>query len=174
MLSTSNFEFLKQHDELLFKLAETARAALMSEERTIWEAIAEQQEQQLNQLKQQHEAANKSHAVEFTAQPAEVKAEVIKAIEKSPFNMNEAETRLLIDAQLRESEWIVDSENQTYGKGVRPEKGHNKAIAEWPTKTGPVDYLLFNGLIPVAAIKAKKAQKTYTVPLIRQSAMQVI
>ena len=138
---------------------EKQRATLMAEERTVWEAIAEEQEQQLNQLKQQHEAANKTHAVEFTAQPTEVKAEAIKAIEKSPFEMNEAETRLLIDAQLRESEWIVDSENQTYGKGARPEKGHNKAIAEWPTKTGPADYLLFNGLTPVAAIEAKKSAK---------------
>jgi type I restriction enzyme R subunit len=82
---------------------EKQRATVMAEERTVWEAIAEQQEQQLNQLKQQHEAANKTHAVEFTAQPAEVKAEAIKAIEKLPFEMNEAETRLLIDAQLRES-----------------------------------------------------------------------
>jgi type I restriction enzyme R subunit len=138
---------------------EKQRATVMAEERTVWEAIAEQQEQQLNQLKQQHEAANKTHAVEFIAQPAEIKAEAIKAIEKSPFEMNEAETRLLIDAQLRESEWIVDSENQTYGKGARPEKGRNKAIAEWPTKTGPADYLLFNGLTPVAAIEAKKGAK---------------
>jgi type I restriction enzyme R subunit len=138
---------------------EKQRATVMAEERTVWEAIAEEQEQQLNQLKQQHETANKTHAVEFTAQPAEVKAEAIKAIEKSPFEMNEAETRLLIDAQLRESEWIVDSENQTYGKGTRPEKGHNKAIAEWPTKTGPADYLLFIGLTPVAAIEAKKSAK---------------
>ena len=138
---------------------EKQRATVMAEERTVWEAIAEEQEQQLNQLKQQHEAANKTHVVEFTAQPAEVKAEAIKVIEKSPFEMNEAETRLLIDAQLRESEWIVDSENQTYGKGARPEKGHNKAIAEWPTKTGPADYLLFNGLTPVAAIEAKKSAK---------------
>ena len=138
---------------------EKQRATLMAEERSVWEAIAEEQEQQLNQLKQQHEAANKTHVVEFTAQPAEVKAEAIKVIEKSPFEMNEAETRLLIDAQLRESEWIVDSENQTYGKGARPEKGHNKAIAEWPTKTGPADYLLFNGLTPVAAIEAKKSAK---------------
>ena len=138
---------------------EKQRATLMAEERTVWEAIAEQQEQQLNQLKQQHETANKNHVDEFIAQPADVKADTIKTIEKSLFDMNEAETRLLIDAQLREREWIVDSENQTYGKGTRPEKGHNKAIAEWPTKSGPADYLLFNGLTPIAAIEAKKGAK---------------
>jgi len=138
---------------------ETERAILMTEERSVWEAIAEEQEQQLTQLKQHQETTNKNHVVEFTAQPAKVKAETIKAIEKSPFEMNEAETRLLIDEQLRESKWIVDSENQTYGKGTKPEKGYNKAIAEWPTKTGPADYVLFIGLTPVATIEAKKGAK---------------
>lgn len=138
---------------------EKERAALMAEERTVWEAIAEEQEKELNRLKQQHRNINKRNAFEFTARPAQIKADTIKAIEKSLFDMSEAETRLLIDAQLKESQWLADSENLTYAKGARPEQGHNKAIAEWPTKTGPSDYLLFIGLTPVAAIEAKKGAK---------------
>ena len=139
--------------------AEQVRTALMAEERSVWEALAEEQEQQINALKQKHEDANKAYAHEFAAQPKEVKANTIQAIEKSLFDLSEAETRLLIDAQLRESQWIVDSENQTYGKGTRPERGQFKAISEWPTETGPADYLLFIGLTPVAAIEAKKGAR---------------
>ncbi len=151
-------EKLRQAETEKLKI-ETDRAALMEEERTVWEALAEEQEQQLNQLKQQQQVENKSYAAKFTAQPADVKADTLKAIEKSLFEMDESETRLLIDAQLRECEWLVDSENLTYGKGARPEKGHNKAIAEWPTKTGPADYVLFIGYTPVATIEAKKGAK---------------
>jgi len=32
-------------------------------------------------------------------------------------------------------------------------------IAEWPTLTGPADYVLFCGLIPVAVTEAKKGTK---------------
>lgn len=43
--------------------------------------------------------------------------------------------------------------------GTRPEKGHNRAIAEWPTATGPADYVLFIGLTPIAIIEAKRKNK---------------
>lgn len=139
--------------------AEQVRTALMAEERSVWEALAEEQEQQINALKRQHEEGNKDHALKFWAETSETKANTIQAIEKSLFDLSEAETRLLIDAQLRESQWIVDSENQTFAKGTRPEKGKFKAISEWPTKTGPADYMLFIELTPVAAIEAKKGAK---------------
>ena len=42
-------------------------------------------------------------------------------------------TRILIDQQLNEWGWLADSQELTYKKGSRPEKGVNKAIAEWPT-----------------------------------------
>ena len=149
-------ETLRQAETKKLK-AEQQRAELMAEERSVWETIAEEQEQKLTKLKQQHESNNKNLALDFSAQTEEVKASAIKSIEKSPFDMSEAETRVIIDAQLRESLWIVDSENLTYGKGSRPEKGRSKAIAEWPTRTGPADYVLFNGLTPVAVIEAKKS-----------------
>jgi len=139
--------------------AEQARAALMDEERAVWAALAEEQEQELTQLKQSHESQNESLFNAFEKQPDEVKANTIQSIEKSPFDMSEAETRLIIDAQLRESGWQADTENLKYSKGARPEKNQTKAIAEWPTKTGPADYVLFNGLCPVAIVEAKKGAK---------------
>ena len=43
-----------------------------------------------------------------------------------------------------------------YSQGARPEKGKNLAIAEWPTHSGPADYVLFVGLTPVAVVEAKR------------------
>ncbi len=44
---------------------------------------------------------------------------------------SEAETRVLIDQQLRDAGWEADSQAVTHAKGVRPQKGKNLAIAEW-------------------------------------------
>jgi type I restriction enzyme, R subunit len=74
-------------------------------------------------------------------------------------NLTEAETRILIDQQLRDAGWEVDSEKLRYSKGARPEKGKNRAIAEWPLKKGSADYALFIGLEFVGIIEAKRASK---------------
>ena len=70
--------------------------------------------------------------------------------------LDEAATRQLIDQQLRSAGWEADSANLRYGKGTRPEKGRNIAIAEWPTASGPADYVLFIGSMPVATVEAKR------------------
>ena len=70
--------------------------------------------------------------------------------------LDEAATRQLIDQQLRQAGWEVDLSNLRYGKGTRPEKGRNLAIAEWPTTSGPADYVLFIGFVPVAVVEAKR------------------
>lgn len=44
--------------------------------------------------------------------------------------LNEAQTRELIDEQLRKVGWEADTNNLRYSKGTRPEKGRNIAIAE--------------------------------------------
>ncbi|WP_453992364.1 type I restriction-modification system endonuclease [Bacillus nitroreducens] len=77
----------------------------------------------------------------------------------SQLNLTEAETRLLIDEQLRATGWEADTEELRYGRGVRPEKGKNLAIAEWPLKTGFADYALFIGLEFVGIIEAKRQSK---------------
>ncbi len=74
----------------------------------------------------------------------------------SQVDLTEADTRKLIDQQLRATGWEADTAEIRYSKGVRPEKGKNKAIAEWPTQRGPADYVLFNGLRAIAVIEAKR------------------
>lgn len=77
---------------------------------------------------------------------------------------SEAETRYMIDEQLRKVGWEADTEALRYSKGTRPAKGRNIAIAEWPTtssvgKSGFADYALFIGEKLVATIEAKASHK---------------
>lgn len=77
---------------------------------------------------------------------------------------SEVETRYMIDVQLCQVGWEADTENIRYSKGVRPIKGRNLAIAEWPTdstvsKSGRADYALFIGTKLVAVIEAKAEHK---------------
>jgi len=73
--------------------------------------------------------------------------------------LSEAATRELIDAQLRQAGWEADSQSLRYSQGARPQKHRNLAIAEWPTRSGPADYVLFTGLTPLAAVEAKRANR---------------
>ena len=106
------------------------------------------------------------------AQAAAVAAAPISAEERkkkarqaaSQRQKTEAETRYMIDEQLRLVGWEADTENLRHSKGTRPQKGHNMAIAEWPTdstvsKKGYADYALFIGLQMVAIIEAKAEHK---------------
>ncbi len=70
--------------------------------------------------------------------------------------LTEAETRELIDQQLRLTGWQAATATLRYSRGTRPEKGADKAIAEWPTETGPVDYALFSGFELLGLVEAKK------------------
>lgn len=65
----------------------------------------------------------------------------------STIDLTEADTRKLIDVQLREAGWEVDSDKL---------KGRNLAIAEWPTSSA-VDYALFCGMRCVGVVEAKRA-----------------
>ena len=76
----------------------------------------------------------------------------------------EAETRYMVDQQLRQVGWEADTENLRFSKGIRPAKGRNLAIAEWPTDStvgnhGRADYALFIGLKFVGIIEAKAEHK---------------
>ncbi|ADL50873.1 type I restriction-modification system endonuclease [Clostridium cellulovorans] len=79
-------------------------------------------------------------------------------------DLTEAETRIIIDSQLRSAGWEVDTINLRYSKGTKPQKGKNLAISEWPTYSedkghGAVDYALFIGERLVGFIEAKKFSK---------------
>lgn len=73
--------------------------------------------------------------------------------------LDEADTRLLIDEQLRRAGWLADSTALRHALGARPIKGEHRAIAEWPTAEGPADYVLFAGLTPIAIVEAKRQAK---------------
>jgi type I restriction enzyme R subunit len=112
--------------------AETAKAALTAKLAVLQEVGAEQP------------AAT---VVTFVSAAAQASEEV---------ELDEADTRVIIDDQLKAVGWEADSRKLTYAKGGRPEAHHNKAIAEWPTETGPADYVLFIGSMPVATVEAKR------------------
>lgn len=75
------------------------------------------------------------------------------------FTLTEAETRVLIDSQIRSAGWEVDSETLTFAAGTRPEKGRNLAIAEWPIGKRRADYALFAGTLLVGLVEAKRLAK---------------
>lgn len=111
------------------------------------------------QLTKQAEAA-------AAAAPVVVASERKKQANKaaSQRQKSEAETRYMIDEQLRQVGWEANTEEIRYSMGCRPVKGHNMAIAEWPTdstvgKKGFADYALFIGLQLVAIIEAKAEHK---------------
>ena len=70
--------------------------------------------------------------------------------------LSEKETRKIIDEQLRAAGWEADTKNIRYSN-TKPEKGKNKAIAEWEFPNGDrADYALFIGKEAVGIIEAKK------------------
>ncbi len=124
------------------------------DEQAFWEQMAAEAEQAKTALEQKLSAAGALGAV-----PAKgtilgfVNAATTAA---NAVHLDEADTRTIIDEQLRAAGWTVDSANLSFAKGARPEKGKNLAIAEWPTAKGRADYVLFVGLMPVAAVEAKR------------------
>lgn len=74
-------------------------------------------------------------------------------------DIDEAETRALIDQQLQNRGWEADTPRLRYSEGIRPAKGRNMAIAEWPTANGPADYALFVGLTLIGLVEAKRRRK---------------
>lgn len=96
---------------------------------------------------------------EIKEQPQEEKQAILIKSEKvaSKIEMNEAETRELIDEQLKQAGWEVETSVFNYKKNkTLPVKGRNIAIAEWPCKSKWADYALFNGLDLVGIVEAKK------------------
>ncbi|MCH7400335.1 type I restriction-modification system endonuclease [Belliella kenyensis] len=71
--------------------------------------------------------------------------------------MSEAETRLLIDEQLRAAGWEVDTQVINFKKNkTQPQRGKNLAIAEWPCGSKWADYALFIGTQLYGIVEAKK------------------
>lgn len=139
--------------------AERERAQKMAVDSAVWEEIAEEHEAKLAEYRAKMDAANVMYYSTFIGQTKKEQAAELKRIEKSPFEMDENETRVIIDQQLVDAGWEADTDNIRYSKGIRPEPNKNKAIAEWPTKSGPADYALFIGMKLVGVVEAKKTAK---------------
>lgn len=126
-------------------------------EKAFWEQYAAETEAGLlaaeNALK---EAQRRAEAA--PAQQLDLLAE-LAARQAGKIELDEATTRVLIDDQLRAAGWIVDSAVLRHANGARPEYGKHMAIAEWPTKTGPVDYALFIDGRCVGVVEAKREVK---------------
>lgn len=124
---------------------------------------------ELSELKQQNQAQEaklKQQEADFKARIEALQDELKqdsqsnqskkRRITLAEFIPNEETTRLLIDEALNNAGWLADSQTMTYANGERPEKGKNKAIAEWQIGRQKADYVLFIGLMPVAVVEAKK------------------
>lgn len=86
--------------------------------------------------------------------------------------LSEAQTREIIDQQLRDAGWEADSKKlNNWTKGTLPRKGHNMAIAEWklPHSKERADYVLFSGERAVGIIEAKKYEEPVAADALNQA-----
>lgn len=143
-----------------------ALAVAMDEESRALAEQARQHEQALSQQQQAYEQKIKALQQQLTEQGEQTVNQQRQQVAKQTkaatdtLVLNEELTRILIDQQLQEAGWEADSQEITFQKGARPEKGSYRAIAEWPTnhngEKGRADYVLFAGLTPIAVVEAKK------------------
>jgi type I restriction enzyme, R subunit len=143
------------HTQAAQELAAThARLKAAEGDQAFWEQMAAEAETAKTAL-----AAKLAALQEIGAeQPAAAVVTFVSAAAQASdeVELDEADTRVIIDDQLKGVGWEADSRNLTYAKGGRPQAHRNRAIAEWPTETGPADYVLFLGLMPVATVEAKR------------------
>lgn len=150
--------------ELNSELAQTRnQLSTLAEERNVWEQIASEADRhkaelaaQLASLQARAQAGDRDGFASFV-QAASVAA--------SKVHLDEADTRELIDQRLRDAGWEADSTSLRYNKGVRPQRNRNLAIAEWPTASGPADYVLFVGTKPIATVEAKRHNRDVSAAL---------
>lgn len=148
-----------QEAELRRQAEAQAQAAYAELEAAL--SLAEETEARIAAERAQFEQQLAAVQTASAAQPPAVVQAVVAKAQKAAtlLDLDEAATRRIIDQQLRDAGWEADSLQLSFKAGVRPQKGKNLAIAEWPTKGGPADYVLFIGLTPVAAVEAKRAVK---------------
>jgi len=143
-----------EHQEMeIQKMYEDLNAAI---------SLAQESEEQFLAEKQKHQEYLVALQAKAKAEPASIKLALVKAgTADQEIDLNEADTRKIIDAQLREAGWETDTKKLTYKKGVRPAKGKNMAISEWPTDNGKgwADYVLFKGLTAIGIVEAKRKNK---------------
>jgi type I restriction enzyme, R subunit len=164
----------EQEQELRLSAEERARNA--AEERALWESLAQegehkssearaQYERQVEELNRRLDAELQRVTSEAQRAPEAVEATVeVAAALGEEIELDEPATRRLIDQQLRAAGWEADSVELTHARGARPEKGKNRAIAEWPARGASgrrerADYVLFAGLMAVGVVEAKRQRR---------------
>ena len=163
-LSKALHDYQETHHATAGQLEATeAKLREAKNEQAFWEQMAAETEQAKVALEKR---LNEQQTL-AAAQPKSAWTKFISAANTaaSAVNLDEADTRKLIDQQLRQAGWEADSQSIKYNKGARPEKGRNLAIAEWPTESGPADYVLFVGLMPIAVVEAKRKNVDVSGPL---------
>ena len=152
------------------KKIEEQKIELVHAEATIAEkdALIAERDKRLQELEAEIKKERKirEKALTLTPQSSRSKQErqdtSAQAIAKT--KLTEAETRAIIDEQLRKVGWEADTENLRYAKGVRPQNGKRLAIAEWPVAsekgtTAHADYALFVGEQLIGIVEAKPYAK---------------
>ncbi|WP_237480596.1 type I restriction-modification system endonuclease [Lichenibacterium dinghuense] len=134
------------------------RLAREAVERALWEQLAQESEAA------KVEIAARLASLQTQAEQAP-RAEVLDLVTRSEaaaqhIDLDEADTRTLIDAQLRNRGWEADTRSLRHSAGTRPVKGRNLAIAEWPTANGPADYAFFVGTTLVSLVEAKRRRRS--------------
>ena len=146
------------HDRVAQESAR-ATAAWKNEQAAL--ALAEETEAELNQLRIEFEQRLEQIAARQAALTPEQQEVIVKVSQTAAddIDLDEFDTRKLIDQQLCDVGWEADSAAIKYTNGTRPQKGKYLAIAEWPTSNGIADYVLFAGLMPIAVVEAKRRRK---------------
>ncbi len=112
-------------------------------------------EREFAELQSKHETTKKQLS---DAESKKLKEKAVLLASK--IELDESETRIIIDRQLRDAGWVVDTQVLNFKKNkTLPEKGKNMAIAEWPVGKLWADYALFFGLEFIGIIEAKKKAK---------------
>ena len=149
-------------DELAQQVAEQRAAYMLAaaNEQAALELAAETEETARAQIAA-YEALLAETAQEQAKKPPAEQEEIVAVSQQAAhdIDLDEFDTRKLIDQQLRDAGWEADTAQLMYSKGARPQKGRNLAIAEWPTDGGFADYVLFAGLTPLATVEAKRRRR---------------
>lgn len=155
----SESEMLRQASNMAEEARLTASELAERErlDRKAWEALAQEAEAAKAGLAAQLQAAVSASKSDDAPDP-EIVVELARDA-ADQINLDEASTRTLIDQQMCDAGWEADTKALRYASGARPIKGRNRAIAEWPTSSGPADYALFCGLTLVATIEAKRRNR---------------
>ncbi len=138
------------------KLDAEALARREADERIQWEELAAEEAAARDEVQRTLDRLRS----EAQSQTPAVMAKLMQAAETADaaIELDEADTRVLIDAKLAAAGWTVDSTRLRHAAGTRPDSAPAIAIGEWPTATGPVDYALFFDGRCVGLIEAKRGR----------------